>query len=54
MHLLGTLLAVLGAWMILSVPIALLAGRFLRVASTPPVPRAVRPVPHDSFGSTAA
>ncbi len=30
MHLLTTVLVVLGAWLLLAVPVALLTGRFLR------------------------
>ncbi len=54
MHLLGALLAVLGAWMILSVPAALVAGRFLRVASAPRAARGVQRAARDSFDTTAA
>lgn len=56
MHLLGAVLALLGAWMILSVPIALLMGRFLLVANRRTVGTCTvaQPVPHGSFGSTAA
>ncbi len=54
MHLLGVVLAVLGAWLTLAVPVALLVGRFLRVGSERTRTTAVQPIPRDSFGSTAA
>ncbi len=54
MHLLGALLAVLGAWMILSVPVALLAGRFLRVASAAQARASAQPDTRESLRSSAA
>jgi hypothetical protein len=54
MHLVGAVFALLGAWMIVAVPVALLVGRFLRVGSERRPAPAAHPLPDDSFGSTAA
>jgi hypothetical protein len=54
MHLLGIVLVVLGAWLILAVPAALVVGRFLRVGSERRPSTAARPTSRDSFDSTAA
>ncbi len=53
MHLAGVVLTVLGAWLILAMPTALLVGRFLRVGSERGQATA-EPISNDSFGSSAA
>jgi hypothetical protein len=53
MHLLETVFALLGAWMILSVPVALLMGRFLRMANQHRSDNNVQPSQR-SFRSSAA
>ena len=53
MHLVGVVLVVFGAWMLLAVPVALVAGRFLRAGSERRPPTAAGQVPHDSFGTAA-
>jgi hypothetical protein len=54
MHLLGVVLAVLGAWLVLAVPVALVVGRLMRVGSERARTPIAQPVPRDSLGSTAA
>jgi hypothetical protein len=54
MQLLGVVLTVLGVWLILAVPAALAAGRFLRVGGERGRAMPVQPVSDDSVRSTAA
>ena len=53
-HLLGVVVAVLGAWLILAVPVALVVGRFLRVGSERAPSTAAQAMSRDSLGGTAA
>ncbi len=53
MHLLETVFALLGAWLMLSVPVALLMGRFLRIANQNR-PAGATQASENSFRSSAA
>src|SRR5512146_2394195 len=52
MHLMETLLVVLGAWLLLGIPVALFVGRFLSISRQSPS-GSVRHSPNDSFGTAA-
>ena len=53
MHLVGVVFTVLGLWLVLAVPAALVAGRFLRVGNEREHAAPAEQILDDSYRSTA-